>query len=99
MRFTREDVPLTKPSDKNVRLSPIPDWLVVVILVEAAALVIALLMPITPSKTGSTGNLAEMFLSEPTYLEEVGVGFVATNVLVVVLGLIVWISVKWKNSA
>jgi hypothetical protein len=97
MRFTREVVPSMKPSDQKKQPSIPPDWLVVVILVEAAALVIALLMPITPSKTGSSWNLAEMFLSEPTYLEEVAAGFLATNVLVVVLGLIVWISVKLKN--
>lgn len=56
------------------------------LLAEAAALAIALLMPITPSKTGSGRGLPALFFPDPGYLLEVLVYFLLTNVLLVVLG-------------
>lgn len=68
------------------------DWLVAIVLVEFAALLVALLMPITPSKTGSKASLLDIWLEEPTYLDEVIFWFVLSNLLVGVIGLIVWVS-------
>jgi len=63
---------------------------VVVILVEAAALLIGLAMPLTPSKTGSTWSLAHFFTTNPSYLTEVFVYFVFTNLLLLVFGSVLW---------
>ena len=58
------------------------------------ALLIGLAMPITPSKTGSDFSLAEWFFQDPNYAQEVLVYFVLTNAVMVVLGLIAWVSVR-----
>jgi hypothetical protein len=63
-------------------------------LAEGAALMIALLMPITPSKTGSGRGLAHFLIPDPTYFEQVVVYFVLTNVLILVISAIVWIWMK-----
>ena len=73
------------------------DWAAAVFLVEAAALMIALLMPITPSKTGSTWSPADFFWEEPSYLQEVAVGFVTMNLLIAVIGLGFWITSKLRS--
>lgn len=61
---------------------------------EAIALLIALAVPITPSKTGSKWTPASLFWPDPTYLQEVAVSFVAVNLLVVLIGLVAWIAFK-----
>jgi hypothetical protein len=68
------------------------------LLAEGAALMIALLMPITPSKTGSDRGLAELFTSEPSYMEEVVVYFALTNLLLLILAVIVAIWMKLKRE-
>jgi len=68
------------------------------LLAEGTALMIALLMPITPSKTGSDWGLAELFISEPIYLEEVVVYFALTNLLLLILAVIVAIWLKLKRE-
>ncbi len=66
------------------------------LLTEGPAIVIALLLPITPSKTGSGGSIADLFIADPSYLQEVIVSFVFVNLLLLILGVIfmVWLKVK-----
>ena len=82
--------------ENDDRPSRIPDWLVFVTLVEAGALGISLIMPITPSKTGSgsTWSPASLLTPDPIYLETVGAWFVVTHLLLVVLGLVAWVVSK-----
>lgn len=65
-------------------------------LAEGASLMIALLMPITPSKIGSNRGIAELIIHEPTYLQEVLVYFIMTNVLLLIISVIVWLWVKFS---
>lgn len=60
-----------------------------VLLFEGTLLAIALVSPITPSKTGSDGGIADAFIESPSYLEEVAVGFLGLHVLVLVLAVVV----------
>jgi hypothetical protein len=66
------------------------------LLVEGPALMIALVTPITPPRSGSGRGLAELFIADPSYLQEVGVSFVFVNLLLLVLGLalVVWVKLK-----
>ena len=73
----------------------VPGWVAGVLWAEAVALVIALVTPITPSKTGSTWSPANIFSENPTYLEKVAASFVVVNLLLVVLGLVAWVVVRW----
>lgn len=84
---------MSVPNPKDRRRDT-PDRLVAVLLAEAVALLIALVTPITPSKTGSTWSPAELFFAQPSYLKEVLASFVLVNLLLGVLGLIVWIAVR-----
>ena len=65
-------------------------------LVEGAALMIALLMPITPSKTGSDRGIADFLIPNPTYLQEVVVYFILTNILILIIVVIIWLWVKFS---
>jgi hypothetical protein len=65
------------------------------LLAECATLMIALLMPVTPSKTGSKRSLADLLITDPTYLQEVVVYFVLTNILILIIGAIVWLWTKF----
>jgi len=67
--------------------------------VEAIALLIGLAMPITPSKTGSTWSPAHLFSADPSYLTEVAVYFLMTNVLILGIGVGVWVLAKFKRSS
>ena len=69
----------------------IPDWATGLLATQGIALGIALAMPITPSKTGSTWSPAHLFWAAPSYLQEVVLSFVLVNLVLLVLGLIVWI--------
>ena len=71
--------------------SRVPGWITGVLVAESIALGIAVVTPITPSKTGSTWSPATVFSTDPTYLEKVGASFVLVNVLLLVLGLIAWV--------
>lgn len=55
---------------------------------------IALLMPITPSKTGSGPGIADFLIPDPSYLQQVVVYFVLTNILILIVAAILWIWVK-----
>lgn len=66
------------------------------LLAESAAIMIALLMPITPSKTGSDRGIADFLIPEPSYLQEVVVYFILTNILIVIIGVIIWLWVKFS---
>jgi hypothetical protein len=62
-----------------------------VVVLESIALAIALVTPVTPSRTGSTWSPAEIFTNDPSYLEKVLASFVTVNLLMVFLGVVVWI--------
>lgn len=74
------------------------DWLVAVLVVEGTAFLIALVTPITPSKTGSTWTPAHWFSEDPSYLAEVLASFVMVNLVIAVLGLIVWVAARRDRS-
>lgn len=83
---------MSNPGSQDDRSGP-PDWLAAVLLIEAAALLIALVTPVTPSKTGSTWTPAELLFVEPSYLEKVLVSFLFVNILIGVFGGLLWIAV------
>ena len=64
------------------------------LLIEGAALLIALVTPITPSKTGSKSSLADLVITDPNYFEEVVVYFIITNLLIGLIALVGWVSVR-----
>ena len=76
---------------------PLPDWLVGLLVTQAVALAIALVMPITPSKTGSTWSPAHIFSEDPSYLEKVAASFVLVNLLLLVLGVVAWLVSRWRK--
>lgn len=67
-------------------------------VVEAIAVGIALVTPITPSKTGSTWSPAHLFSPDPTYLEQVVASFVVVNLLLLAFGLFVWLISKRSSG-
>ena len=70
----------------------------VLLLVESIALVIALIVPITPSKTGGNTRLGKYFFDEPTYLHEVAVNLVMLNLILAVLALVFAVYVSRGTS-
>jgi hypothetical protein len=76
----------------------VPPWWQIGLFIEAAVLIVALLMPITPSKTGSDSGMAGYFFEAPTYVHEVLVGFVLTNALLLVIGVAVFVWVRRDRS-
>jgi len=64
------------------------------VLAEGAALMIALLMPITPSKTGSGRGLAHFLIPDPTYFQQAVLYFILTNVLILIIVAILWLWTK-----
>jgi hypothetical protein len=60
-------------------------------LIEASLFAIALILPVTPSKTGSGKNLTEYFFDNPSYFEEVLFNLIFINIIVVFIALIVMI--------
>ncbi len=74
-------------------------WLHAVVALEAIAGGIALILPITPSKTGSDGSMADMFFAEPTYRHEVLVNFVGVNIILAALILVARIMQKRSERA
>jgi len=61
------------------------------------AVLIALVMPVTPSKTGGKASLAEYFLDKSGYLYEVILSFILVNLIYVFLFLIGFLYVKWDR--
>lgn len=88
---------MNEPKSDAPRSGP-PDWLVAVGFAEAVAILIALVTPITPSKTGSDSSLAAYFLVDPSYPEEVLVSFVVVNLMIGVLALLAWFSM-WRDRS
>jgi len=72
----------------------IPGWVTGVLTLESIALAIALVAPITPSKTGSTWSPADVIWTDPTYLEKVAASFVTVNAMIIVIGLVAWLALK-----
>lgn len=72
----------------------VPGWVTGVITLESIAVAIALVAPITPSKTGSTWSPADVIWTDPTYLEKVAASFVTVNAMIIVIGLVAWLALK-----
>ena len=77
---------------------PIGDRLTGIFVLEAIALGIAIAAPITPSKTGSTWSPAELLTPDPSYLYKVLASFVTVNIIIAVLAIAVWLTVKVGNT-
>ena len=79
-----------------------PDWvetpLGIFVVVEFIALLIALALPVTPSKTGSNMDIASLFIEDPGYLENVLVSFLFTNVLIGVIGLLSFVYLRFRKD-
>ena len=86
-------------NDSDHTPTPLRDWLAAFFITESAAVMIALVSPLTPSKTGSDRGLAELFWQEPSYAKEVLVSFVGVNALLILIGLIAWIALKMKSTS
>jgi predicted lysophospholipase L1 biosynthesis ABC-type transport system permease subunit len=65
--------------------------------VQAMVLLIALVMPITPLKTGGRANAAALFFENPGYLHEALVWYLAGNVMVALIAVIAVIAVRRSN--
>jgi hypothetical protein len=65
--------------------------------IEAVLILVAVATVLTPSKTGGRARAAELFFENPGFLHEALVWFVAGNILVALLGVIVVISVRRSN--
>lgn len=59
--------------------------------VEAIALLIALAMPLTPSRTGSDHRPGDLLLQDAGYLEHVLVGFLLVHAILLVMAVAVWV--------
>lgn len=70
-----------------------------ILVVEAVALAIALVTPITPSKTGSYWTFAELVWEEPSYLQDVAVSFGVVNLLIMSIGLVIWIVGRFGSKS
>mgnify|MGYP001821379938 CR=1 FL=1 len=68
------------------------------LVVEGMALMIALVTPITPSKTGSKWRPGSLLSEDPTYLLDVLASFLMVNALILVIGVAVWITAKSSGS-
>jgi hypothetical protein len=69
-------------------------------LIEMILLLIAMVMPITPSKTGSTTKLADRFIENPSYFEEVFFYLIFGNVIVLILAVffLIWLMITKKQG-
>jgi len=67
-------------------------------LIEIILLIISMIMPITPSKTGSTTKLADWFIQNPSYFEEVLFYFIFENVIAIILAVVffIWLRITKK---
>jgi hypothetical protein len=70
-----------------------------VLAVEAFALLVALVTPITPSKTGSTWTPGEFFSTDPSYVVDVAASFLMVNCLLFAIGLAVWITSRFGGRS
>jgi len=88
----------TTHSEHTPNPGGMPDWLVGAAIAEAVALVIALIMPFTPSKTGSTWSPAELFTPDPSYLAQVVAGFVLIHAIYLLFGIPIWLSGRRRRG-
>ena len=67
--------------------------------IEIILLIISMIMPITPSKTGSTSKLAKRFIQNPSYFEEVFFYFIFGNVITIILAvaILIWLKITKKS--
>jgi hypothetical protein len=68
-------------------------------LIEIILIFISMIIPITPSKTGSSTKLADWFINNPSYFEEVFFYFIFGNVIVVILAVVylTWFRITKNN--
>jgi len=68
-------------------------------LIEIILLFISMIMPITPTKTGSSTKLADWFIQNPSYLEEVLFYLIFGNVIVIILTVVylIWSRITKKR--
>lgn len=76
----------------------VPGWLIGLGALQFIAVLIALVMPVTPGKTGSTWSPAELYKADPTYFDKVLAAYVVVNAMFVVLGVMVWIVSKFDRA-
>lgn len=74
------------------------DRVVAVLAIELIAVSIALVSPVTPSKTGSTWSPADLFVEDPSYLEKALAAFVTVHVLMVLIGALAWLAVRIRPT-
>ena len=81
---------------KNEKLSNLKIFL----LIEVIALFIAMIMPITPSKTGSDTSLADWFFKDPNYFQEFLFHLIFTNIIIafVAIGYFIWSRTQNRKS-
>ena len=58
-------------------------------ILEIVLIIIALIMPIAPSKTGSKSNLPNLFFDKPSYFEEVIFYWLFSHLFVLIVIIIV----------
>lgn|GEM_PF-5552415 len=68
----------------------LPDRATGLLGAELVALVLAIVMPLTPGKTGGPLNPARLFAAKPNYLDNVVASFAMVYLLLLILGLDVW---------
>jgi hypothetical protein len=69
-----------------------------ILVIEAIALGIALVSPVTPSKTGSRWSPAELFTPEPSYLQQAAAAFVTANLIMLLFGIAVFVALRLGRS-
>jgi hypothetical protein len=69
------------------------------LVVEGLAFPIALVTPVTPSKTGSDGTFADLVWEEPSYLQEIAASFAVVNLFIVSIGLVIWIASRFGSKS
>ena len=79
------------------KLKPSERWQIF-IGIEIILLIISMIMPITPSKTGASTKLAEWFIQNPSYIQEVLFYFIFGNIIVIILAVVFlfWLRITKK---
>ena len=85
---------MSKPQNSKF----LPNWAIGLLIAEFVALAIAFVTPLTPNKTGRPSNPAQLFVTDPSYIDNVLVSFLMVNLLLLILGLVVWITTRRGRS-